>query len=290
MVKVFLSSTMDDLIEARHGFKDKFSESTSDIELVDYDSHKKLYPTLTPEETCLQLVAGCEVILVLLDRYYGENSKIDPKISMTHAEIRKGIVLGLKIVPVIRLRTWHEYLVWTKNKEKQITFGHVIQPRLFEIIEELKCLNFHIFDIFTKKEKLEEIAQILKSVVLENGIGRVDSVTIELDESDQGLLQRKIFPIFFDGAVLRSDDLNALYGFIIETAHNNGLKSISGRTWINGTTLHAKDLNVMLSDVNKIYAHINKPLPNWSFGEFKSGQPLRASQLNEIVQNVKNLQ
>src|SRR5437660_6530963 len=125
-MKVFLSSPVEGLRDARLSFIERMERICGGrMTLVCYERDAYRYPTLSPEETCFTLVRECEVLVVLIDQYYGTPCKSMPEMSITHAEVREGVNRGLTIIPVVRTQAWHEFAVWRKNPGQSIVFAHV---------------------------------------------------------------------------------------------------------------------------------------------------------------------
>jgi hypothetical protein len=100
-MKVFLSSTTEDLTDARLTFIKQFEQICDQkIELISYEKHGG-DSILEPEDTCFELVRKCQGSIVLLDKYYGTMCKRDKNISITHAEVRESLNLGLHIIPIV---------------------------------------------------------------------------------------------------------------------------------------------------------------------------------------------
>jgi hypothetical protein len=295
-MRVFLSSTVEGLRDARLSLIERLERACDNrMTLVCYERNAHRHPTLTPEETCLALVRDCEALIVLLDQYYGAPSTTIPGISITHAELREALVLGLTIIPVVRTQTWHEYAVWRANVGHSVAYAHVKDPRLFEMLDELYSIcNCHVYENFTGDEALAEIAAALDAVISKRAAGAVQHMTLPAEELAQHPYPvtpaaQVDVPHFAEGQVLRADDLNALYRALVEIAKMRGLQLAPEITWANGQVLTAPHLNLLLGDVIRIYGHAGQTPPSWSFGQFESGKVLRASHLNEIGSALRSL-
>ncbi|MHB1677825.1 MAG: DUF4062 domain-containing protein [Sulfuriferula sp.] len=247
-----------------------------------------------PEETCLALVKSCDALIVLIDQYYGTQSKLDQGISITHAELRVAQKLGLTIIPVVRKQTWHEHAIWRLNSNQQVLYAHVKEPELFRMLDEILLnYNCHVFDTLTGEEAISKIAFALESVLSEGATGTVQHVTLAA-EADTGNAAKPTSAFgevihFAESQLLKAEELNKLYGAIVEIANKRGMQLIPSVVWTNGQKLESTQLNLLLNDVNNIYTHCGLTLPVWSFGQFKAGMVLRASYLNEISNNLEAL-
>lgn len=179
-MNIFLSSAVEGLGDARLSLIERLSaRSDGRLSIVCYETHRHLYPTLTPEETCLRLVRDCEALIVLIDQYYGMEFTRDPTISITHAEVREARGLGLAVIPVVRTRTWHEFFVWRNNRDLKIRFAHVKEPQLFTLLEELyPQYNCHHYDNLTAEEALRQIAESLDAILSQGSSGVLGHVTL----------------------------------------------------------------------------------------------------------------
>jgi hypothetical protein len=264
------------------------------VSLVCYERGKSAYPGLSPEETCLRLVRDCDALIVLIDQYYGRLCNRHPEISITHAEVREALNLGLTVVPVVRTQTWHEYFVWRVNSGRALTFAHVRESRVFEILEELYSrFNCHVYDNLTGDEAMSEIANTLDAIITFGSTGAIEHVALPAEVSEARDVAPTSWatglPWFLAGQVLRSDDLNLLYRSLVDRAAKHGLHMQAAVTWKSGHGLTASQLNALLDDVERVYKHIGRQSPEWSFGRFQDGKVLCAWQLNEVVDSLQGL-
>ena len=294
-MRVFLSSAVEGLRDARLSLIERIERTCENrVTLVCYERDGRRHPTLTPEETCLRLVRDCEAFIILLDQYYGASSKTVPGISITHAELREAVRLGLIVVPVVRTQTWCEYAVWRVNAGCPIAYAHVKESRLFEILDEVYPIcNCHVYENLTGDEAMAEIAAALDAVISQRATGAIQHVALPAEAAVPQAAQTSATPVevphFVDGQVLTADGLNALYRAAVEVAKMRGLHITPAVTWAAGHVLTAPELNTLLYDLARIYKHVGQTLPAWSFGQFQSGHVLRASHLNEIGTCLKAL-
>jgi uncharacterized protein DUF4062 len=295
-MKVFLSSTVEGLRDARLSLIERIERVCENrVTLVCYERDGPRYPTLTPEETCLTLLRKCKAIIILIDQYYGTPCKAAPGISVTHAELREALKRGLIVIPVVRTQTWHEYAVCRANAGRPVSYAHVKEPRLFEMLEEIySTCNCHVYENLTGEEAMSEIAAALDSVISGGATGTIQHVTLPAEESAPPAVPKTSsasvqVPHFADGQVLRVDELNSLSRTVVEVANIRGLQLAPAVTWANGQALTAVQLNVLLGDVARIYTHCSRTPPGWSFGQFEDGRVLRASHLNEIGDSLRAL-
>ena len=192
------------------------------------------------------------------------------------------------MIPVVRTQTLHEYYVWRKNAEQQLSYAYVEEPRIFEMLHEVyqKC-NCLVYEHFTGEKALLEIAVALDSVILEGATGVVQHVTLSAGEGGALVVPKSKsetleVPLFSDGKILSADDLNCLYQAVVSVAKMHGMKLVPAITWESGQTLKATQLNALLDDVVSIYKFCGLTIPVWSFRQFQEGHVLRASHLNEI--------
>jgi hypothetical protein len=292
-MKAFLSSTVEGLRDARFSYIDRLERlSNGRVTLVCYENGSQRHPGLTPEETCLALVRECQALIVLLDQYYGTPSKTFPGISITHAEVREALRLGLTVIPVVRTQTWHEYSVWRRNPANSIVFAHVKEPAIFIILNELySTCNCHIYDHLIGDEAMTNIISALNAVITLGSTGAIQHVALAADSSVTSSDENPQFspgpPSFAEGQVLHADEMNALYRAIVAVAAKHGLAINPAVTWGPRDMLTASQLNILLEEIATIYRHIGKDPPQWSFGCFRVGQVVTSSHLNEVSQRLR---
>jgi hypothetical protein len=296
---VFLCSAVDGLRDTRMTFLENLERRcTHKITLVSYEKDSRRYPTLSPEDICIRLVQECNALIVVIDQFYGTRLKKNPNISITHAEVMKALELRLTIIPIVRFQTFHEFKVWRRNRDKKIQFDHVKESGLFKIMDLLyKDYNFNCYDSFVAEKTLIEVGSIIDAIVEQGAVGRIDSTSLpgekrtvkHVTEPESVNVQRSGIPLFQAGEVLRAEQLNSLYALIVKKASEHGLTMQPSIIWSERTILHAQELNNMLNDIDKIYRHIGKQPPTWSFGRFQPRRVLHSSQLNEIIEGVSNL-
>jgi hypothetical protein len=295
-MRVFLSSAVEGLRDARWSLIEKIERACDNrVTLVCYERHGRQYPTLTPEETCLALVRGCKAFIILLDQYYGTQSNTAPGISITHAELREAIKNRLIVIPVVRTQTWHEYAVWRANAGREISYAHIKEPRVFEILEDVYyAFNCHVYEHLVGDTAISEIACALNSVITVGAAGAIHHVSLAAEQRLTPAASVTIsppirMPRFVDGQIVTADDLNSLYRALVKVAQTHGLDLAPKTSWANGQMLTPAQLNLLLGDVVHLYRHCGRIPPSWSFGHFREGQVLRAAHLNEISESLKSL-
>jgi len=168
-LKVFLSSTVDDLRDARNFFREQIQ--ISNVELVCYEDHVSDNPGEDLQDLSLRLVRECGAIIMLLDRCYGTKYHRKPFLSITHAEFREAKKRGLRIIPIVPTQTLHEYWVWKKNQGSRIAalikYRRVQEPKLFQFIHEIerKRVYIHQWNTLTSKKELRNIKDAIKGLL-----------------------------------------------------------------------------------------------------------------------------
>ena len=293
-MKVFLASVVEGLRDAPLSLLERLEKACRErIKLVSYEKDRHRYPGLNPEETCLALVRECEVLILLLDQYYGSPCKAVPGISVTHAEVREALKHRLIVIPVLRTLTSGEYAVWRANERATIKFAHVKEPRIFEILDELyNCCNCHAYDNLTGDKAISEIAESLGKIISGKGIGTVQHLRlasglntppVPLSQSPASGFISQLPPF---SNFLEVVHLNTLYKAVEEIANNYGLR-IPAITWNIGDWVTAERLNKLLSDIEAIYQRAGLRKPQWSFAKFE--RVVTAPQLNEIRDSLIRL-
>lgn len=149
-IKVFVSSTVEDLKNERRVIKETLNELLFDTFLSEYESAD----VMTPSEVCLSQLKECDVFILIVGREYGYvpkadstfGSPYDGKISVTHGEfltareLRKPVIVFVKNTPrepreerfLASLSDFLEGLSYTEFKT-----GNELREKLLEAIPTL---------------------------------------------------------------------------------------------------------------------------------------------------------
>jgi hypothetical protein len=107
---------------------------------------------------------------------------------------------------------------------------------------------------------------------------------------DKKAISTSDIPEFQTGSRLTADMFNNIILLMENVATKHGAPIQPQKRYSIGSTLTASDMNNFVANINKIYEHIGLPIPNWSFGSFKTSGAFRSSDLNEIVKSIKVLE
>ena len=145
--KVFVSSTVYDLIDARAELESHIREIGLDPILSDSaTSDFVVLPDRNSIETCLVNVRRSDYIIVLLSRRYGPSLEKAgyPDLSATHLEYRCAKESNIPILFYVRDRLLSEYNTWRSNSDGPFHWAEgVTDRRLFTLIDEHKPLKIN---------------------------------------------------------------------------------------------------------------------------------------------------
>jgi len=207
-MKIFLSSTINDLKDARDFCIEQIPIRCEGIEIKSYELDGHSIDAANEQEKCLALLSKCDAILILLDKYYGTKYLKNPEISITHAEVKKAIEEKMSVIAVTRDQTWFEFKVWKKNKPNKLNFDNVKDPKLFNILLDLWQNNYiHQVSSFTNLKDFEKIVDAInaKKDLIPNGAALPANLNPEkLPE----LIIASVPSLFQNGAIIRAEQFN----------------------------------------------------------------------------------
>jgi hypothetical protein len=167
MEKVFISSPVYDLIDARYEAKDLFRQMGMIPVLSDSsDEGFEISPKLDSIENCLENVRTSQHYVLLLSQRYGPKlgSSGFEDVSATHLEYREAIRNKKDIYIYVRDRLMADYHIWKKNsKAKDIRLPWVQQKdmEILNFIQELSSLEKsgrpNWYQTFTSSLDLKEL-------------------------------------------------------------------------------------------------------------------------------------
>ena len=145
MTKVFVSSTVYDLLDARAEVEALLRDMHLTPVLSESSSADfRVVPDRNSIECCLANLRDCEVVLVLLSQRYGSALKFpeDPSLSAIHAEYREARRQNKKIYVYVRDRLEGEFTVHKANPQATLAFKWTEDDRegLFHLLAEHRKL------------------------------------------------------------------------------------------------------------------------------------------------------
>jgi hypothetical protein len=145
MTKVFVSSTVYDLLDARAEVEALLREMHLTPVLSESSSADfRVVPDRNSIECCLANLRDCEVVVVLLSQRYGRALKFpeDPSLSATHAEYQEARKHNKKIYVYVRDRLEGEFTVHKANPQATLAFKWTEDDRegLFRLLAEHRKL------------------------------------------------------------------------------------------------------------------------------------------------------
>jgi len=168
IMKVFISSTVYDLIDIRAELCIMFKEMGIDPILSDAnDSAFEIFTDKNTIETCLINLSKSDYVIIILSQRYGSSlSKFGyGDFSTTHLEYLKAIETHKPIFMYVRDRLEADYKIWNMAKEKdQISYVWVSQKdiKLFDLLSRHSKLsqkrsNTNWYKTFKDSIELKEI-------------------------------------------------------------------------------------------------------------------------------------
>lgn len=199
MSKVFISSTVFDLLDARA----EVEQLLRDMRLVPVLSGSATsafqpLPDQNSIETCLANLRQCDAVIVILCQRYGPSLKPAgfPDLSATHLEYAEAKQLGKPIRMYVRDRLEADYRIHRKNKKNEVQLVWVRDDkdrRLFDLMEEHQKLakgqpGSNWYDTFQNTVELKTLIRRdfgpialrhdLETLVTEN---RVPIIAVDVD-------------------------------------------------------------------------------------------------------------
>lgn len=199
MFKVFVSSTVYDLLDARA----EVEQLLRDMRLVPVLSGSATsgfqpLPDQNSIETCLTNLRQCDAVIVILCQRYGPSLQDAgfPDLSATHLEYEEAKKLGKPVYMYVRDRLEADYSIYKKNKESDLKLVWVRQEedhRLFALLDEHRKLvhdrqKSNWFDTFRDSLELKTLIKRdlgpiasrdeLKALIVEN---RVPIIAVDVD-------------------------------------------------------------------------------------------------------------
>lgn len=178
--KIFISSTVHDLLDIRSGIKITL-EKVYDFKV--YSSNEKDFPILINKnsfEICLKRLLECNLVIVIIDKRFGGLYDSKKKISITQKEIRTAEKNNIPVWTFVRSNTYNERNKFNKycqeypslsresNFEKfKKDFSSDIQSHLvFDLISEITRFKKNNW-IFNQFESFGDIYEIIEKQIIE---------------------------------------------------------------------------------------------------------------------------
>jgi hypothetical protein len=162
--RVFVSSTWYDLRHVR-------DDLTRFISSLGYEpvlaEHGDIYydPKTHVQDACLAEVAGCQLSVLLIGGRHGSSFKGTEK-SITNREYEEAVKQGVPVFALVQKEVYHDYGVYTKNKENKdvdaakIQYSAVDNVRVFDFIDEVQSQAVN--NAIVPFENSEDISEYLR--------------------------------------------------------------------------------------------------------------------------------
>lgn len=137
-MKIFISSTCYNLPDLRAELESFIIQNGHTPLLSDRDS----FPVITGihrHDVCLEAVTGCDLFVLIVDGRYGANYYGDPSISITHAEFKTALSMGINLIAFIREDVFYERQTYKKNANiTGFRPCYVDDIRVFKLITDIQ--------------------------------------------------------------------------------------------------------------------------------------------------------
>lgn len=209
MTKVFVSSTVYDLVDARAEVEALLTEMHLTPVLSDSSSADfRVVPDRNSIECCLANLRECEIVILLLSQRYGRSVGFseDPSLSATHLEYKEARRQKKNIYVYVRDRLEGEFTIHKANPEATLEFKWTAEGRegLFRLLAEHRKLvadseHSNWISIFRDSVELKQLVRKdlhavasrshLESLIHDNRIPFV-TATCDLDENTKATSRR----------------------------------------------------------------------------------------------------
>lgn len=164
--RVFISSTCYDLKYIRENIK-YFISTLGYESILSEDGDVYYDPNIHTHDACLAEVPNCQIFILIIGGRFGGKYK-DSEYSITNAEYRQAISLGIPVFALVEQSVYNEHLFYTKNKknpkvnQNDIIYPNVDNIKIFDFIDEVRkntinnalipFVNFNDIESYLKKQ------------------------------------------------------------------------------------------------------------------------------------------
>lgn len=141
---VFVSSSVMDL---RH-IRDRVRSTLRNLSMIPVMSDYGEIPYMgqtSAEEFCYQTVNDCQIMVLIIGKRYGSNSKLNPDTSVTETEFRTARGKINYLITFIDREVYEAKKIYDANRDKEINFPGMDNPvKTFAFIQDVmdsKCNN-----------------------------------------------------------------------------------------------------------------------------------------------------
>ncbi|NKE47622.1 DUF4062 domain-containing protein [Roseomonas frigidaquae] len=140
--RVFVSSTFYDLRHVR-GELERFI-TTMGYEAVLNERGNITYESRDALEAyCYREIEKVSMLVSIVGGRFGTQSREGPNNSISHMELKTAVAQGKQAYVFVDKGVLSEYRTYLKNKEKDVSYHHVDDVRIYQFLEEIYSLPFN---------------------------------------------------------------------------------------------------------------------------------------------------
>lgn len=183
--RIFVSSTFYDLKHARSevegfirdmGYEPVLNEKGQ----ITYGSSEGL------ENYCYKEIEKVSIVVSIIGNRFGSESRENSSYSISNMELRTALKQGKQVYVFVENGVLSEYRTYLKNKDKDISYHHVDDVRIYKFLEEIYLLPFNnqiydfdsiqnvirylreqwagLFEVYLQSQAQEKILQITDTI------------------------------------------------------------------------------------------------------------------------------
>lgn len=157
LLKIFVSSTCQDMKFIREDIGNFIHELGHEPIMCENNIYYKQY--CSPEQSCYDEIDNCDILIHIIGGKFGSVSNIESHISIAEAELITAIKLRKPVFIFLYNPVSQDYQIYMKNKNQQILFNVVKDPKLFHFINYIYTACLPVY----KYEHIDNIKQTLKN-------------------------------------------------------------------------------------------------------------------------------
>lgn len=140
--RVFISSTFYDLRHVR-GELERFVRDMGYEPVLNERGNIAYGSSEALERYCYKEVEKVSMLVSIVGNRFGAQSIQNPDYSISNMEMKAAIKQGRQVYVFVDTGVLSEYRTYLKNKDRDISYHHVDDPRVFRFLEEIHSLPFN---------------------------------------------------------------------------------------------------------------------------------------------------
>lgn len=157
LLKIFISSTCYDMKFIRENIENFIHELGHEPIMCENNIYYKQY--CLPEQSCYDEISNCDILIHIIGGNFGSASDIESHISVAEAELITALKLHKPVFVFLYTPVSQEYQIYIKNKNQQMSFNVVKDPKVFHFINYIYATRLPVY----KYEYIDNIKQTLKN-------------------------------------------------------------------------------------------------------------------------------